>query len=319
MAKRVKHIPSGRIKTEAPALGILELERFTTQDLQKWEQASENLNELWDVLYFGVEPQRRKFRHQLIEAIKGVGHTAIQLDRWVRIVTFQYSLEPLTCAGSLQSLGGRFNAGCELDANTLRPWPALYIAQNFETAYREKFQLSSQEGVDGLTPEELSLEGAVSHSTVFVNGHLDRVFDMTSFTALISVAKVLGKIKFPSEAAPLVKKLKFDTSAYLMIKTGQQLFNAVVKQNWRVLPTQFGLPAPSQILAELIREAGYEAILYPSSKGSGRCLAVCPTKLCDSAFVQLADKAPSDKTTIRLDLSTADGLEGWEAIPHQFR
>ena len=307
------------MKAEAPSLGILELDRFTTQDLQKWEQASANLNELWDLLYFGVEPERRKLRHQLVEAIKGVGHTAFQLDHWVRIVTYQYSLEPLTCAGSLQALGGRFNAGYELDANTMRPWPALYIAQNFETAFREKFQLSGDEGVDGLTPQELSLEGAVSHTTVFVNGQLNRVFDMTAFTSLISVAKVLSKIKLPSDVAALARKLKFDRNTFLMVKTGQQLFNAAIKQNWRVLPTQFGLPAPSQILAQLIRNAGYEAILYPSSKGSGKCIAVFPANLGDSSFVQLADQAPTEKTTKRLDQGTATVLEGWDAVPRQFR
>ena len=307
------------MKAEAPPLGILELDRFTTQDLQKWEQASANLDQLWDSLYFGVEPERRKLRHQLIEAIKGVGHTSLQLDHWVRIVTYQYSLEPLTCAGSLQALGGRFNAGYELDANTMRPWPALYIAQNRETAFREKFQLASGEDVDGLTPQDLSLEGTVSHTTVFVNGQLNRVFDMTAFTSLISVAKVLSKIKLPSDVAALARKLKFDSNTFLMVKTGQQLFNAAVKQNWRVLPTQFGLPAPSQILAQLIRNAGYEAILDPSSKGSGKCIAVFPANLGDSSFVQLADQAPTEKTTKRLDQGTATVLEGWDAVPRQFR
>lgn len=307
------------MRAEAPPLGILELDRFTTQDLQKWEQASANLDQLWDSLYFGVEPERRKLRHQLIEAIKGVGHTSLQLDHWVRIVTYQYSLEPLTCAGSLQALGGRFNAGYELDANTMRPWPALYLAQNFETAFREKFQLATDENVDGLTPQDLSLEGAVSHTTVFVNGQLNRVFDMTAFTSLISVAKVLSKIKLPSDVAALARKLKFDRNTFLMVKTGQQLFNAAVKQNWRVLPTQFGLPAPSQILAQFIRNTGYEAILYPSSKGSGKCLAVFPANLGDDSFVQLMDEAPSEKTTKRLDQSTAAVLEGWDAIPRQFR
>ena len=319
MPKNVKQIPNGGVKAEAPPLGILELDRFTTQDLQKWEQASANLDQLWDSLYFGVEPERRKLRHQLIEAIKGVGHTALQLDHWVRIVTYQYSLEPLTCAGSLQALGGRFNAGYELDANTMRPWPALYIAQNRETAFREKFQLASGEDVDGLTPQDLSLEGTVSHTTVFVNGQLNRVFDMTAFTSLISVAKVLSKIKLPSDVAALARKLKFDSNTFLMVKTGQQLFNAAVKQNWQVLPTQFGLPAPSQILAQLIRNAGYEAILYPSSKGSGKCLAVFPTNLGDSSFVQLVDLAPTEKTTTRLDQGTATALEGWDAVPRQFR
>lgn len=170
-----------------------------------------------------------------------------------------------------------------------------------------------------MTPQDLSLEGAVSHTTVFVNGQLNRVFDMTAFTSLISVAKVLSKIKLPSDVAALARKLKFDRNTFLMVKTGQQLFNAAVKQNWRVLPTQFGLPAPSQILAQFIRNTGCEAILYPSTKGSGKCLAVFPANLGDDSFVQLMDEAPSEKTMKRLDQSTAAVLEGWDAIPRQFR
>ncbi len=319
MPKRVKHIPSGGPKSSGPVPGILELDRFSSQDLEKWERASESLNELWDVLHFGVEPQRRKLSHQLIEAIKGVGPIAVPLDRWVRVVTYQYSLEPLSCAGSLQALGGRFNAGYELDANTLRPWPALYLAQNFETAFREKFQLSKDELVDGLTPEELSLETATSHSTVFVNGRLERVFDMSTFTTLNSVARILRKIKMPSEAVALTKKLKFGNNDVFMITTGPQLFNAAVKQNWRTLPTQFGLPAPSHTLADLIRSAGYEAILYPSSKGGGKCLAVFPSNLSDSSFVELADTPINTSTVKRLDQNTASKLEGWESVPRQYR
>ncbi len=319
MPKRNKHIPNGGVRAEPPALGILELDRFSTQDLNKWEQASASLNELSDQLYFGVESKRRKFRHQLIEAIQGVGHIGMPLDNWVRMVTYQYSLEPLTCAGSLQGLGGRFNAGYELDTNTMRPWPALYLARDFETAFREKFQLASDDLVDGLSPQELSLEGAVSHTTVFVSGHLERVFDMSTFTSLMSVAKVLRKIKMPDEAVALAKQLKFGRKDAFMITTGPQLFNAVVKQNWRITPSQFGLPAPSHILGELIRDAGFEAILYPSSKGPGKCLAVFPGNLADASFVQLRDKAPSNATVIRLDPNTAATLEGWESIPRQFR
>ena len=218
MPKRIKHIPNGGIRAEPPALGILELERFSTQDLKKWDEASTGLDELAAELYFGVEAKRRKFRHQLIESIQGVGHTAVPLHKWVRTVTYQYSLEPLTCAGSLQALGGRFNAGYELDVNTMRPWPALYLAQNFETAFREKFQLTSDD-----------------------------------------------------------------------------------------------------LLGELIHDAGFEAILYPSSKGPGKCLAVFPGNLGDASFVQLRDKAASGATVVRLDPNTAATLEGWESIPRQFR
>lgn len=319
MPKRIKHIPNGGAKTESPPKGILELDRFTSKDLQHWESLSSNLDELWSELYFGVEPQRRKFQTQLREAVEGVGSCSYPIEGWFRAVTYQYSSDPLSCAGSLRGHGGRFNAGFELDANTLSPWPALYLAQNFETAYCEKFQLSREHRENGLTPEDLSLSTGGSFSAVVVHGHLDRVFDMTTFTSLTTLATVLRRIKMPTEAVALTKKLKFGRKDLFMITTGLQLFNAVTKQNWRILPAQFGLPAPSHIVAKLIRDAGYAAILFNSSKGPGKCMAIFPDKLTDSSYIELTDKALSSNTITRLDATTAQTLEGWETIPKQYR
>ncbi len=295
------------------------MDRFNTADLQHWQELSRSLDQLNDELHFGTEPQRRRLRPRLVDALKGVGAIPLVMDRWVRVVTYQYSLEPLTAAGSLQAEGQRFNAGFELDTSSLAPWPALYLAQNYETAFREKFQLSCDESTEGLSPQELALEQDVSHTTVFVKGRIERVFDMTTFLGLNSLAKVLREIKMPHEALALRKKLKIATKDLFMIQTGMQLFDAVVKQNWRVLPVQFGLPAPSQTIADLIREAGYEAILYQSTKGPGRCLAVFPDRLSDNSYVELIDKPPSASTHTRLDIGSASELEGWESIPRKFR
>lgn len=300
-------------------LGIQELDRFSAADLQRWETASAKMDELSNELFFSTEPIRRRLRPQLIAALKGASSLPFAFDLWVRSVTYQYSLEPLSCAGSLTDIGGRFNAGFELDDSPLKPWPALYIAQDLETAYREKFVLKSSENVDGLTPEELALEGKISHTNVVLGGRIERVFDMTNFMSLNSVGKVLRQVKMPREAIKLKKALKIPNKDLSMIQNGLQLFNLVTKNNWRVNPRQFGLPSQSQILAELIRAAGYEAILYQSSKGPGRCMAVFPDKLSDQSFVELSDRPPHQDTHTRLDSTTAPALEGWEAVPRNMR
>jgi hypothetical protein len=300
-------------------LGIQELDRFSESDLQKWQEASEKMDELSNVLFFGTEPNRRRLRSQLIAALSGAASLSYDFEHWVRSVTYQYSFEPLSCVGSLTDIGGRFNAGFELDDNPLKPWPALYIAQDLETAYREKFGLASTDLVDGLRPEELGLEGKTSHSNIVLNGSIERVFDMTVFTSLNTVGSVLRQIKMPREAGRLKQALKIPDKELSMVQNGQQLFNLVTKQNWRVNPRQFGLPSQSQILAELIRSAGFEAILYQSSKGPGRCLAIFPDKLGDKSFVQLCDKPPHPDTTTRLDANSASKLEGWEVVPRNLR
>lgn len=318
MPRRKPQPPGNSVPPRGPQ-SILELDRFTEASLQLWNSVSQDLDKLQDVLYFELEPERRARRDELIRAIQSVPQAPLDLPRWARIVTYQFSLNPLSCAGSLKGVGGRFNAGSELDANTLNPWPALYLAQDYETAFRERFQLSSDSLVYGLSPQELALEHGVSHSTLFVHGHLSRVFDMTGCQSLAPVAQVFRRIRKPVKARQIQSKLKIPDRDVAMAQTGKQIHEMVLANNWRVLPVQFGLPAPSHILAELIRAAGFEAILYRSTKGPGKCLAIFPDLLADGSFVELMDTPPPEIKCQRLDADSAEELAGWDSLPPRFR
>ena len=320
MPKNRTAIPPPKVVSPpAGALGILELERFSQETLARWNAVSKDLDELQASLYFGVQPEQRRARQALIEALQQTHSKSLHFSRWTRIVTYQYSMEPLAAAGSLHGFGGRFNAGADLDQGTLSPWPSLYIAEDYETAFREKFQMPSTGKVDGLSPQELALVHSISHTTLFVNGDLMGVFDMTSPSALDRVAKVFGRIKMPASARDLRKKLRISPNALWMVSTGRQLYDAALTHNWRTLPAQFGLPAPGHTLAELIRAAGFEAILYKSTKGQGRCLAVFPDLLASRSFVELADLAPTGVKHRRLDVNSGDELAGWDSLPSQKR
>lgn len=321
MAKRNRPLPPRR---PSPAQGgrleLLELGRFTEASVAKWNSVSRYLDELNDVLYFGIEPDWRRLRSELIAALQGIPLTTVALlPEWVRFVTYQFSTNPLSCAGSLQDIGGRFNAGVELEAKTLSPWPALYLAQDYETGFREKFQLPSDTLVEGLTPQDLALSQGINHAVVSVNGRLSRVFDMTDPKSLEPVARVFGKIKLPERARQLMKQLGIPIHNGTMIKTGKQLHDHVLKHNWRALPIQFGLPAQSQTIAELVRAAGFEAILYKSTKGPGQCLAIFPDLLGDDSFVELAGTPPPGVTHRRLDSESAADLSGWESVSPRLR
>ena len=84
------------------------------------------------------------------------------------------------------------------------------------------------------------------------------------------IARVFGKIKMPERGRKLKNALRIPSHALAMAKTGKQILNWVVNHNWRVLPLQFGLPSQSHILADLVRAAGFEGLLYQSSKGPAR-------------------------------------------------
>ena len=297
---------------------ILELDRFSEKNLKQWESASEDLNRLESILYFGLEPERRSKREQLLAALNSHAGISVDLSDWVRIVTYQFSDQPLSSAGSLHSYGGRFNAGCDLDDNTLNPWPALYVAENYETAFREKFQLAHDGKIDGLSASELALENGVSHATLFLQGRIMKAFDLTSKESLVSIAKVLSKIHLPDDAKKIMKRLKIPQNGLTMIRTAKQLFDLATEANWTVNPVQFGLPAQSHILAELIRAAGFEAVLYKSTKGIGKCLAIFPEKMSEGSFVELRDTSKPGVTQVKLDSNTSGQLSGWHTLPASF-
>lgn len=314
MSRRKPVPPSKGALSSGEPKGLHELDRFSEASLQKWATLSADLDELHDVLFFALEPERRRLRSELLASLSAQLPVAITLERWVRIVTYQYGDAPLSSAGSLHGVGGRFNMGIDVDESTLTPWPALYLAEDFETAYREKFGLPSDQLTQGLTPQELALEQGVSHSTVFVHGALNKLFDVKDLRSLAALARVLARIKMPERARKLMKKLQIAPHGLMMANTPQRIHDTVTKHNWRVWPVQFGLPSPSHILADLVREAGFEGILYQSSKGPGDCIALFPDKMTDTSFVALSHAAPAQVKHIRLDAKTAADLAGWASV-----
>lgn len=288
--------------------GILELERFTDENLNQWNYASQNLNELEDVLYFSLEPERRKLRPELIKSIQSIRALEFDIKNWSRVVNYEHSANPLSCLGSVKSYGGRFNVGREIDSGTLSPWPALYIADCFETAFREKRQVSSNTIATGLSPSELALQPGENLTSVSVQGKLYQVFDIREAKALEPICKILKKIKMPERAKVLQKRLKITSRDLFMISSAKQLYSLISQSNWRILPTQFGLPAQSQIIAELIKAAGFEAILYQSSRSSGDCLAIFPELLADHSYIEINGKTLDSIKHKRLDSSSAQEL-----------
>lgn len=294
---------------------LIELDRFSTSHLKLWRQISADLDELNNLLYFGIEPQRRRRQSDMIAALQSVSAVQVTIDQWVRNVPYRFGGSPLSTAGSLTGFGGRFNIGIDVEQSMHEPWPALYIGEDLETAFREKFQLDRGDRVDGLTPQDLALVPREDFVTFYVNGRLERVFDMEQQDCLKTLCAVLRKMKLPAAVRTIQRRLRIPERAVYMVRTPRQLREEVLAKNWRVSPAQFGLPATSHILAGLILDAGFEAILYPSTKGGARCLAIFPHNLASNrSHIQLANSAPSGVTLTRLDLDTADELGGWELL-----
>ncbi len=303
----IRHAPSSSGGTR----GVLELDRFSEVDLEKWDVLSRSLDQLHNILYFDFAAQRNSLKRELIDALQAPVFPVFKFSDWFRILPYRYSLQPLSAAGSLNGVGGRFNVGRDVPKSNSQWWPALYLANNFETAYRENFGLTKEENTCGLNPEELQLSAVGSFSTVKVEGNIERVFDITDPSVLKPFCDVLKRCKMPAEVARILRKLKLDPSKATKIGTPNQLMKAVMSPSWRAWPVQFDLPSQSQVLGSLLIEAGFEAVVYPSSRTGDTCLAVFPCNLAsESTEIRLAQGYPSEIADAALNMESAGRLSG---------
>jgi hypothetical protein len=71
---------------------------------------------------------------------------------------------------------------------------------------------------------------------------------------------------------------------------------------WRLEPQMFGIPATSQIFGRFIRDAGFDAILYPSQQGGETCLAVFPENFrASSSRIEVVGDVPPGASCTVLD------------------
>ena len=207
--------------------------------------------------------------------------------------------------GILRSEGGRFNIGARLSPGAFTPFPALYLGEDYATAYQERFGQVPDATTAGLSGAELALRKPGSFTQVRVQGRLDLVLDLGDPQALKPFVEVIKTFTLPASVTTLARQLGLRRPPGL-VRSVPGLQRQLLHRHWRILPMQFDLPANTQVFGRIAAAAGMDGILYPSARHAGtRCLALYPQNWRDSAsFVEVADPVPAEARVVRLDAST---------------
>ncbi len=289
-----------RSKTRSASAFVLDV--FTERDLDDWSTRSVAAQRYLDHVYFDLERQRVEHFEELRDALSGVSPITVDVTDWVRITDYRWSLEPLSPAGSLKGIGGRFNIGVDIDRARGQHFPALYLADALETALREFFLGSSEDHTASLSLQELALRRMASFTTFTLRGHVDQVFDLRSHKDLAAFAAIVSRFSLSKETRRLPGRSGLRSR--LVVKTPEELRWRILSdpQKWRAQPQMFGIPASSQTFGRLVRDAGFEAILYPSQRAAGMNLAVFVENFRDSSSrIEVVGGAPAGATFLTLD------------------
>ena len=174
------------------------LDEFSLADLRRWKSISQSYDEYHVRLFYHLEGLRAHHRPDLLEALRDSSTVSKYGASWFRIVAFRYSNEFLSAKGSLFR-GGRFNLGRDIDFGGFSPFPALYIAENYTTAYAEYFGASQHAPVVGFSGAEFALQNPSSFAAVKLSFDLSNVFDLSKTRNLESFLKIITKFKIPQE------------------------------------------------------------------------------------------------------------------------
>lgn len=298
--------PTERPQPVKPRAGV-ELEKFTDADLRIWKRQAEGLERLHVQLFFHLEGQRALCHRDLCDALRQSAPIGLVVDCWTRIIDYKYSLQPLSAAGSLVR-GGRFNIGTDLDPGKYPAFPALYLAADYETAYAERFGRRPSES-GPLVGHEFALRPPGSFTAVNVNGRLHNLFDLRNARNLRHFTAIISKFDLPKELRDLAASAGIKDP--LLVRSVGQLKQSLLAHNWRLYPSQYEIPANSQTFGRLVVDAGFDGIIYASTKGPKACVALFPTNFAGSeSHVEIADEPPKGATHTRLDQSTCGEIAG---------
>lgn len=245
------------------------LDEFLHQDLSTWQRKSGLLHKYRIKQFYELESLRELHRQQLVEALRESGPLRQQLSGWTRIVNYRYSLEPLPARGSLSN-GVRFNIGADLDVGQFAPFSALYIASNYDFAYAECFGIADP-GVT-LKPHELALRGSSSFSSVVLNGDVQALLDLRDVACIKGFAQIIGKFRLNQELQQLARELGM--KGPLLLASVRDLHDDLLG-SWRGMPSQYGLPANSQLFARYQHKEGRPGDLVDDGQRFEKRVPLC--------------------------------------------
>lgn len=250
------------------------LDQFTEEQLEDWTRGGDVLQGLADKVYFELERQRAAKYTELCDALRSSPATSVKIDNWCRVTDWQWNLSPLSAAGSLKNIGGRFNIGETLDRARGQAFPCVYIAEDIETAYAEYFGNSLSAMTGQLRLKEFALRRETSFATFLLKGQIDTVLDLRDDSSLYEFVRIIRRFDISAQTRASIRSAGIPRRE--IIRTATQLRKRLLQapERWRQEPTLFAIPAVSQIFGRFARDAEFEGVLYPSQRGSGLCLAL---------------------------------------------
>ena len=289
--------------TDSTLPSRIELDRFSAGSLHKWSAAAKKLDALHRALYFELESPAPANSQRLQDAIRAAASGAYAFSGWSRIVDYRYSLEPLSVAGSLKRVtaDGSISAG-NWGPVSSAPFPAPVRGRKLSPlpCWNVLVQIATSS-----KPRSFHCARLRHSLRCACRGGVETVLDVSNLEALKTSGgghPRLCDTEVGTEGGERDTGLR---QSPWLIRSPITLQRQLLLRAWRMVPTQFELPANSQMLRPhgVGDCAGIHGILYPSVRNSPqKCLALFPQNWArSSSVVEVMDAVPDAARLTRID------------------
>ena len=141
-----------------------------------------------------------------------------------------------------------------------------------------------------------------SFTTFVLEGRLEQVFDLRTEASLEAFADIIRHFEVSAQTKAAIRAAGL--APRRIIRSAIELWKRLLDPPaaWRLEPQAHGIPASCQIFGRFVRDAGFEAILFPSQLGHGTCLAVYPDNFRASASrIEVVGEIPKGAMCTTLD------------------
>ncbi len=309
MARRWRYhrIPKSTPHKRPPQTAFFLLDQFSVADIRKWKEFQNEISKFHWNYYSNLAYQRSKTIDKIKQSLFDAAQKPFPFNKWQRALRYKYALEPFSVSGSLIDPGGRFNIG-DINPAQFRPFPALYLASDKNTALQELLSQKINAGQEQAALD-FALASPDSVANVSLSGSLESVINLTHPASLASFIGLIKEFTVPDYLIDVAIKIGLPEPE--LIRTVSKLVDSLLDPNWRLWPMQFDVPVASQIFGQLVADSGVGGIVYTSKFTGKDCLAVFPQNFDDmsSSFIELDDEAPAEIKTRRLDAKTWEQLK----------
>jgi hypothetical protein len=273
------------------------LDQFTLADIKQGKERQKVFSRIYWDRDSEFAYQRSLIKDEIKAALVAAAIKPFTFTGYQRTVKYKWSEDPLSNEGSLKDGGGRFNIG-DIDPTRFPVFPALYLAEDKDTAIQEMFQCEPV-GKGGLTARELALNKSDSITIVSVYGSLETIIDLYNPEQLQGFVDLIKNFNTTVSLKSELKKLGDEKSH---VKTVEELLSALYEPNWRSMAMHLDLPCASQVFGQLVVDAGIEGIRYKSKFTGKPCLAIFPQNFMEpDSFVNIMGEYPPSIKRIRLE------------------